>query len=545
MTKRFTLLAAGALLMAGSSLAAASSPVVKNAMERKSEMKMKFQQRNSNHAARSLKAPMKAPEVITEAKGDPVYYYQDNDVLMYGQPYENYGNVSSIFFTDENEVYFYDMLPEAGFGTYNVGTLEDGVITMELPQMVYYYDDYGYGYELSLLHLEDSGEYVACEGSAQFVMYEDGDIILELPGDEYGEYVLGLIFSDDKSDAELSYMAMVFTPLEEQPATLPAGIETETYYFNDGLFGHPVQVGFDSEYLYMEGLEFLMPEWTVIKAKLDGDQAIISQDQFVGVYWIYLNYTKCVVETPAGYEFASDDAVCTFDIDRENKIITYADGSPLLCINADKDELFELAIYKTFILKVQDSFTGIPSNPYDLYYFTDTLDIYGYYDFMFMMSNISTEGEVLDNDYLYYKIYIDGEPFEFEENAATGEYWGIGKTEDVPYMFDNGNDFYSMVPYSKEVGIYIDGFETIGVQSFYDYEGVLTESALVTLNLETGEITEEGGSTGVTMIPVSSVVKAEYFNLNGQKISNPEKGIYVVRMTLNDGSTVTRKVIRR
>lgn len=545
MTKKFILLAVGACLIAGSTFAAQFSPVVKNMKGKKTKTQFNFEPRSSHHESNIKKTPAKASEVITEAKGSPIYYYQNNDLLMYGAYYENYGNVTSLFFTDDNEVYFYDFLPEAGFGSYVIGNLSDGVITLELPQMVYYYDDYGYGFELSLLHLEDSGQYIACEGNAQFTMYDDGDIILDLPGEEYGEYVLGLIMSDDKSDAELCYTGIVFSPLEEQPETLPENIETENYYINDGLFGHPVQVGFDSEYLYMEGLEYMLPEWTVIKAELQGDKAIIKQDQFVGVYYVYLNYTKCVVNTPAGYIFADADAVVTLEIDRENKVITYAEGSPLLCINADPDELYELAIYNIFDLKVQNSFNGIPENPNSLRYY-DTIDFYGFYDFKFFMSNISTEGNVLNNDYLYYKIYIDGEPYEFVEDIDTGEYYGLGTMTDIPYLFANGNEFYSIVPYSKEVGIYIDGFETIGVQAFYDYEGVLTESALVTLNLTTGDITEEGGTeSGIEMIENSQVVKSEYFDLNGQRINHPEKGIYIVRKSLNNGSTITRKLVRR
>ena len=337
-------------------------------------------------------------------------------------------------------------------------------------------------------------------------------------------------------------MGVTFSPLNEQPPTLPSDIETETYYLNDGLYGHTVQVGFDSEYLYMEGLEFQMPEWTVIKAKLEGNKAIIPQNQFVGIYYVYLNYTKCVIVTEKGYELADDDAVVTLDVDRENKIINYAEGSPLLCINADFDVLYELSIYKRLDLKVQNSFEGIPENPYDLLYDIRTIDFYGFYDFVFIMPNISTEGNVLDTDYLYYKIYIDGKPYEFEEDYATGEYIGIGKTENIPYSFDNGNDFFAMLPYLKEVGFYIDGFDTIGVQTFYEYEGVLTESALVTLNIQTGEVTEEGGTiSGVKVNSVSSISKTEYFNLNGQKITKPNKGIYIERIFLEDGSIINNK----
>jgi len=55
---------------------------------------------------------------------------------------------------------------------------------------------------------------------------------------------------------------------------------------------------------------------------------------------------------------------------------------------------------------------------------------------------------------------------------------------------------------------------------------------------------EEGGLTAIEEIVTSKVCKIEIFNLNGQKVNVAENGIFVVRMTLENGEVVTSKVVK-
>lgn len=43
----------------------------------------------------------------------------------------------------------------------------------------------------------------------------------------------------------------------------------------------------------------------------------------------------------------------------------------------------------------------------------------------------------------------------------------------------------------------------------------------------------------------ASIVKIEYYNLSGMRISNPDKGLYIRRTTLSDGTVRTQKVMRK
>lgn len=123
-------------------------------------------------------------------------------------------------------------------------------------------------------------------------------------------------------------------------------------------------------------------------------------------------------------------------------------------------------------------------------------------------------------------------------------YTGLeGIVTDIPYTFRNGNDLYHYGSSTKrEVGIYIEGMETLGVQSVYKYDGTTTYSDTLTLNIETGQ-TEVAGIDSV--IDWKNVVNTEYFSLDGRKYDKPVKGLQLVRMTMTDGQTVTRKLIRK
>lgn len=51
-----------------------------------------------------------------------------------------------------------------------------------------------------------------------------------------------------------------------------------------------------------------------------------------------------------------------------------------------------------------------------------------------------------------------------------------------------------------------------------------------------------GGSNGIESVNLSQPLRTEYYTLNGARVAAPGKGMYLVRMTMPDGKTETRKV---
>jgi hypothetical protein len=98
----------------------------------------------------------------------------------------------------------------------------------------------------------------------------------------------------------------------------------------------------------------------------------------------------------------------------------------------------------------------------------------------------------------------------------------------------------------KEISIYSEGFDTIGVQVIYrPEEGVENVSNLVEYAVETGDILTNGEITGVNNIAVDKSVKSEvYYDLTGRRVANPENGLFIKKVTYNDNTVKVSKIAK-
>lgn len=537
MVKNFTLLALGALMLGGVAYAA---PVEKPTMVKN--------RLSEAHKAHSLKAnkqhvatrDLPTTDVITNPEGQAVIYTKA--VTGYdawsGGYFEDDNVAAQLVFGDNNKVYFQDPIFGWGMDSYVEGTIDGDKITLELPQTV---ANYGwYSINLCVCEYVDEEEYelVSDIDSVEYSYdAETGKIELNLPG-EPEQYMLSYVYTDDESWTYSGEFTQVYTVFEGEVMNMPEGVETETYMLNDGYYGHPVNVAVDGDYLYLEGLSASMPKG-VIRADFDGSVASIPQDQVTGTIYGYFIYSKVLNEK--GTSFVDGDYV--LNVDLENKVIESADPSVIFALNAMLDQVYAFEVFQDFSLEVQDSYAGTPENPYNLQY-DDSYAVYGMSIFAFNIPNFSTSGKVLLADDLYYRVYVDGELFEFEYDSDDETYPDVeGEMTDVPFTFDNGYDLYWYDQVMRVVMFYFEGATTFGVQSVYKYDGVETTSDIMTLNIETGEVTTE--PAGVESIYDASVVNSVYYDLSGRKVMNPSNGIFIQRNVMSDGQIVTKKVIKR
>lgn len=56
---------------------------------------------------------------------------------------------------------------------------------------------------------------------------------------------------------------------------------------------------------------------------------------------------------------------------------------------------------------------------------------------------------------------------------------------------------------------------------------------------------DDGGNLSVTGVTSDNIVRTEYFNLSGKRITTPSQGICLMRMVKSDGTVVIKKVIQR
>lgn len=473
---------------------------------------------------------------------------------------------ASIIYGDDNKVYFKNLVSVFPDEYYIEGTLEGNTITVETGQLVFDVPEDGYGINFGVFstyyHTVNGNEVVDFEfahdiKSISFDISDDGSILMVLPGEPFDgknppEYVAGFYFNDDYSFTGYCDFYQEYTKLDIVEITIPEEAEIKTYSYVDSFsYASLVDVAEYDGYLYIRGLTDMLPEGT-IKAKIDGDKAYVEQDEYLGVYFdLYYIFTKVLYtnpdydpEDPESEEliFAPADATFQLNIDRENNKI-YADKEDVyLSFHCDFDDfLNSLGLFGVFELKLQETMAGTPADPVDLEYTTEWADQQGFNDFFFTLSNFSTEGNVLDVDCLYYKVFVNGTPVVFVEHEQTDL---LGRSvvaysevpievNLLPYEFNNNEDIFKMGINAFDIGIYTNDVRTIGVQSVYHYDNEFTYSNIVTIE------TAGAGKTAEDVM----VEATEYFTLDGRRVNNPANGIYIQRQRLSDGTSRTVKTV--
>ena len=565
----------------------------------------KSQKLKVGETSKNLNLPAKAPyhtDVIYDVTGDVKQYSKYSIGTEYSYLYGVYlydGNYPAEIVWDGNTVYFKNPLTPYYSDSYIKGTLEDNTITVELPQTVEYYDEESFGLNLSMLKLdsyENDGEeiftYRRDESITKitYTLSEDGSLTLNMPGifdnENLPEYALGYVYTDIDPDYDGAWIGFsdfqqAYTPFDKTPATMPEGddVETKTYSFIYGDYGFPVTIAFQNDKVFIQGLCQALPD-AVIYGDIqtenpeigprpgDGVLIFIPQDQYLGIYMDqFFVYTKCVYPNPDipdedrdyytnGYVLAPSEMGYYLLINPADNTMASVFNKMYLCFNVDSNRVNVIESYLDVKFIEQQEYSGTPANPVDLLFDDYYAENYGYYSFYFTLPCLSTEGRLLDTNNLYYRVYVDGEILEFIENSegygVNGQplvfpmYDGITEPTDMlPIWFNNGWDIFKWTNTEIEVGIYIEGVTTLGVQSIYTYDNETTCSDIITIEAESGDLVASPAESKVDGLVNSNVISTQYYDLNGRRVMNPDKGIYIKKSILSDGNTVVKKVTRK
>ena len=513
-------------------------------------------------------------DVITKAEGVTKYYNKDTagtfvfNEEMY-QYMETFPGIA--VWGEDNTVYIQDILSTMATGTYVKGTVNGNKITCQLGQVLEYYPEVGYGIMLVALETDVQEDevffnYTTDITQFDYIISDNGNLTLSLPGRQFDgeippQYVIGVTYTDEP-DKFLGYCDYVqdWELTDNVIMEIPAGAEVEQYvYVDDYEFATLVDVATVGNSLYIRGL-LNIPTPVTIMATIDGNKAYVAQNQCLGIFYDqYFLYTRVLYDNPdfdpndeesLPFIWAPASATFTLNIDKENKIIEATEDGVYLSFQPDEEDYSNIAMtLGKFRLTYQGTAAGTPANPTELDFVTNRAYYNGYNEFSFVLSNHSTAGTLLNDETLFYRIFIDGEELIFEEELGIDllgreklMYKGVpGQQRFMNSLFNNADDIFIWPPNIYFIGIYVDGVSTIGVQSAYYYDNQLTYSDIVTLDVETGEVTTE---SGVESVKQSPVIKTEFFDLGGRRVQNPEKGIFVVKQTHADGTTTSTKVMR-
>lgn len=526
-------------------------------------------------------------DVITEASGTAKTYSKEcggtNVSLIYGlYIYEQTFPATIIW--DADTAYFANIISNAPYygTTYVKGVKHENKITVDLPQTLIWHEDNDYGYNLVLLKLnpmanEDGNTYIIDNSikSFDYEMGEDGSLTMSLPGGFDGvnlpEYVLGVVYIDDPEMegsindlwTGLCDIYQTFIPFKEEKVELPEGGEEKTFALINGDYGYPVNVYFFDDAIYFKGMMQSMTS-AVVKADItsETDDKInlsIAQNQYLGIYQdetfiytkkVYLNNDFDPEDPESVYMMLAPDNE-TYDMvyDKETQTIVPANDNYYLSFNSGTEKVSFVDLIEPFVMQQQDDFDGVPQNPKNLFYDESNIEFFGYSSFDFTIPCLSIEGKLLDTDNLYYSVYVDNSIMEFVEDLEVDlngydsyVYWNVTEpTDRLPIWFDNFWDIYKSSNTDVSIGLYMEGMETLGVQTIYVNNGVTTYSDLVTLNIETGEI---GYESSVEKMAAGEIISIEFYDLNGRRVLYPDHGIYICRQRLSDGSISVRKIRR-
>lgn len=492
-------------------------------------------------------------DIITSASGETVLFNKSCEGYFrsYTGKYTPYSDaeIPATVVMDDDDVYFLNILSKGLTDTYVKGHKEGNKITVNLPQTVLYNEREKDGYNIDRLkptEVVSNGETTVTytidrEGPqyATFTVSEDGTITLDDMGDGCG---LGMVFiSDDAWNGYVDFK-QEYKPLDRPIVEKPASVETQEWVIAYDGTGYHVNVGFDEDEVYIGGMCGNLRS-AYFKGRIEGDKVIVPNKQLVGIYsQTYFVYLMAGRVEENKITLSPEEVDFVMHYDSETKLLKPVDPEQLLIFNAAPDRVLVLQKFNDFTIKYQTNSAGIPQNPFNLLYSTDNFEWYGFYSFIFDIPSLGTNGNLLDTQYLYYNILMDGEVMEF-----TPDDYDVSETmTDIPYLFNNGFDIYSYGGPRRELGIYAEsGFDTLGVKLFYNYDGLLTSSATATLDIATGNVTYEDASS-VTALNSRTVVAREYYDMSGCRITAPQTGnLYIERVNFSDGSSVTVKNIKR
>lgn len=347
----------------------------------------------------------------------------------------------------------------------------------------------------------------------------DGFIYLNMPHDTWTRIGVQSIYAGAgvENKSEISWFEM-----PEGPVTAPADLETETYTFsaNAKTYGveneefEPysilVQVGFDGDDAYIQGLAVDMPELWVKATKNAEGKYVIPANQYMGDLSFY-GYTFPYYWTGLDADENLVDAV--LDFNAETSTFT---SQQTMALNGAADELEYYQLYNNVVIT---KFIEVAATPADPTF--EKFDIESEYpEINASVATVGTNGEVLNPDKLFYIVWVDKNG-EVAPHTFTAALYPKDFTEDmveVPYTHD-GYDLYlgGEIIYLEEPLEELQTWTKVGIQSVYYGAGERRESNIVWS-------TDTQGISNVKTVDDKAVI----FDLQGRRVAVPAKGLYII-----------------
>lgn len=265
-----------------------------------------------------------------------------------------------------------------------------------------------------------------------------------------------------------------------EPVVVPEGLQTEVYsfaatdYFDEVGVSRSVNVGFDGEDVYIQGLSAAVPNaW--VKGTKDGDVVTFTTGQYLGQYqetdlWFI------------GYDMNAGISDYVMTLDEETFTMTNPSEDELIGVNSYKNKVSK-SLYEFYCATTIKKLTEKAVTPETPYISHLQFSYYGNI-VEFTIPAKDVEGDGLVTDKLSYKLYYDlGDGEAHEVTFTTDLYEAL--TEDmtvIPYGFVDSNEEH---PYGYDFDtdyVYLNmdhsAWARIGIQSVYTGGGEVSVSEI-------------------------------------------------------------------
>lgn len=500
--------------------------------------------------------------VVTMLGSSQTFYIDYGEVSMD----ETFGIAYEGVWADNGDVYIKNPISMLETDTYIKGTVVDEGLKFDFPQPLFksIIDDDSFDIYVDVLEYAElespdhpDGYYTTFVPSEEtrsiiFTKLEDGSYWME------DDYMLGATFNGVWQGYGEMYLNLL--PFEATPAKIPEGIKYDySYILADELTGwdhtvlRPIGIGEKDGTTYLIGMASGMPD-AVIYGTFDKEKntLTIPSDQFLGKYYNHYIFMMAGVGLSYYDEYWGED-MYSFDIVDEPLVLHYDPNTNIFkpeiregCDNAyvifnfGNVETYPCEYYAIDRIYSQGEITDFaPISPeiIDLYD-VSIMDPEYSYAFEFNIFGDNKEGQILQDNNIYYNIFVNGDLFTFTaDEYPTLKEEGIESITDIPVFLNSGDDIFSSGNYHGIVFKRTD-IETVGVRAVYIDGDTRGESEIVTVNTD-------GQHVSVALTNASCESKTEFFDINGRRISNRAMdGVILKRTISDDGSVTVEKLIK-
>lgn len=514
--------------------------------------------------ATDLPAPSGNEPIITTAPAGTTGYYAKRG-RSWAFDYEFYmpyqisadGCVAEIVLTDDNKMY---MAPAFSFGmsryekSYIVGQVSDGKVTFSFPQPIAreeVKDKAGNitlrtTYIMMMEFAEDEEGYwdlVPCQN--QKLIYNiaaDGTLtpVDDLVDTWMAAALWGHYKPDDTTDGW--YWAQTcgdwytsLTPVTAETPAMPADVAAETWTVINGENAYEVKVGVKDSDIYIAGLFEKMPD-AVIAGKITSGMAVFPPVSYLGIYQPDFHNVYAMSVKSERVKDPDLGLIDSYVPDGKNIVFSYNAAESKLTGRSNvgfsflDDKYIAVApvLEKPLIEKPADIEITAISKPLILAYWPyDDREGYGIIEFK--IANNANDGMVIPTAKLYFSLYMDGEIYEFEPDD-----YNCFKTPTsvVPYRFNDDSEtfaiMYDPTAEAQLVGLFVQGFDTIGVQAVYRDGDKEVRSEIASIPGKK-EYVYDGKEDSVETIDADGAEPVQFFDLQGRAIGSPRPGQILIR----------------